>query len=219
MSEAAWRRWQMDELNGDAAQRARAESEYAAKLQAACDAAREQARREGWQAGFEAGREEGLASGLEEGLRNGEAEAARERRELLAPLADLCRTFSNALTEMDEKIADNLVELALATGRQLAGDALQQRPQQVRELVRTLLREEPLHSGRAQLWLHPEDHPLVKTELASELESAGWELRADAQLQRGDCRVTSSAGEMDASRATRWQQLLEQLSRAPEEIS
>lgn len=211
MSDAAWRRWRMDELNGDAGRRA--ETERAAQLQAAFDAAREQARREGWQAGFEAGREEGLASGREEGLRNGDAESERQRRELLAPLAELAGNFSSALATVDETVADNLVELALATGRQLAGDALQQQPEQVRELVRALLREEPLHSGRTHLWLHPDDRPLVEAELAGELAAAGWELRPDPQLERGGCRVTSSAGELDASRATRWQQLLEQLAK------
>ena len=219
MSEATWRPWRMDELNGERSADAEAQSTAEAELQALRVEVREQARREGWQAGFEAGREEGLASGLEEGRRSGEEENQRYRREILHPLAGLAQGFSDALAQLDEAVADELVDLALATGRQLAGVALRQRPEQVRELVCELLREELPSSGPSSLWLHPDDLPLVEQELARELDAAGWQLRPDPQLARGDCRVTSAAGELDASREIRWQQLLERLQRTPRALA
>ncbi|MCX2780122.1 flagellar assembly protein FliH [Microbulbifer thermotolerans] len=210
MSEAiSWRAWRMGELDGEN-ERERA-AERRAELRAQLEAVREEARREGWQAGFDAGREEGLAKGLEEGRRAGEAESERQRRELLQPLAGLAQAFSDALARRDEEIAADLAELAVAVGRQLAGDALEARPQQVVEVVRHLMREEPLFNGGSRLWLHPQDLPLVEAELERELAASGWQTRPDPRLSRGGCRVTGPSGELDASLETRWQQLQERV--------
>ncbi|WP_323846726.1 flagellar assembly protein FliH [Microbulbifer magnicolonia] len=221
MSEAfPWRTWRMGELgelgelrelggNGD---RRRA-AERQAELRAQLEEAHKQARREGWQSGFEAGREEGLAQGLEEGRRAGAEETDRLRRELLQPLGGLAQEFSDALARLDEEMVTDIAELALAVGRQLASDALEARPQQVAELVRTLLGEEPMFNGGSRLWLHPDDLPLVETELERELTASGWQVRPDPRLIRGGCRVTGPSGELDASLETRWQQLQERVRR------
>lgn len=208
----------MDELNGDRRDSGPAgEHRREAELEALREEARERARGEGWQAGFDAGRAEGHARGLEEGRRAGEEEGERRRRELLEPLAGLAQDFSDALSRLDDAIAADLVDLALATGRQLAGDALRERPEQILELVRALLREEPLFSDRPRLWLHPGDLPLVEEELGSEFAAAGWQLCPDPRLRRGGCRVNGTAGELDASWETRWQALLEGVRRGPRE--
>lgn len=216
MSDAfTWRPWRMGELNGDG-ERPRRIAERRAELRAQMEEAREQARREGWQAGFDAGREEGLARGLEEGRSAAAEESDRQRRELLQPLAGLARNFSDALARLDEEVAVDLTELALAVGRQLAGDSLEARPQQVVELVRTLLREEPTFNGGSRLWLHPEDLPLVEAELERELAASGWQSRPDPRLSRGGCRVTGPSGELDASREILWQQLAARVRAAAE---
>ncbi|AMX03171.1 flagellar assembly protein FliH [Microbulbifer thermotolerans] len=208
MSDAlSWRAWRMGELDGEAERRRAAERR--AELRARLETAREQARREGWQAGFDAGHKEGLAKGLEEGRRAGEAESERQRRELLQPLAGLAQAFSDALARHDEEIAADLAAMALAVGRQLASEALEARPQQVVEVVRHLMREEPLFNGGSRLWLHPQDLPLVEAELERELAASGWQTRPDPRLSRGGCRVTGPSGELDASLETRWQQLQE----------
>lgn len=210
-----WRPWLMDELGSDS-ERHRA-AERRAELRAHLEEAHESARREGWQAGFDAGREEGLAQALEDGRRAGAEESERQLRELLQPLAGLAQNFSDALARLDEQIAANLAELALAVGRQLAGDALEARPQQVVELVRTLLREEPMFNGGSRLWLHPKDLPLVETELERELAASGWQAKPDPRLSRGGCRVTGPSGELDASLESRWQQLLERVRGAEDQ--
>jgi len=214
MSDAySWRRWRMDELGGDADAGQRRAARFEAELRALREEAREQARREGWQSGFDSGREEGLAQGLEEGRLAAAEESERQRRELLEPLAGLAGEFSGALARLDEEMAADLAELALAVGGQLAGEALEAHPQQVAELVRTLLREEPTFNGGSRLWLHPQDLPLVEAELERELAASGWQARPDPRLSRGGCRVTGPSGELDASRETRWQQLQERVRR------
>ncbi|MFD1215480.1 flagellar assembly protein FliH [Microbulbifer celer] len=205
MSEAvSWRRWQPEDLSGE--RQRRAASECASKF----EKLRDQARSEGLQQGYDAGFAEGYERGLAEGRAAGTAETDRQRHELLSPLATLAKDFSHALNTVDDSIAEEVTALALAVGRRLADEALQAQPQQVATLVRRLLREAPTFNGseRARLWLNPEDLPLVKQELETELASAGWDLDQDPQLARGGCRITTATGEIDASRDTRWQALM-----------
>lgn len=215
-----WRRWQMGELqapprqapgepeNVEETQQSAARRD-ALRRQAELEALRERVRREALEEGLAAGREqghaEGLAQGLEEGRQQAKDELEARLAETLTPLAELAGAFGEALETLDERVAEDLVDLALATGHQLAGEALKSRPRQVLELVRALLHTEPPLVGQQRLWLHPLDHKLVKTHLGEELSAAGWTLQPDDQLSRGGCRVTSANGELDATWESRWQ--------------
>lgn len=223
---APWQRWQMGELHSeeagertapqqDPAEQARRREQFQrqAELKALRERVMQEAREEGYRAGFESGRSEGHAQGLEEGRQEAQRELERQVRETVKPLAPLAEQFSSALEQLDDEIATDLVELALATGHQLAGEALKARPRQVLELVKALLHTEPPLVGQQRLWLHPLDHKLVEEHLGAELAAAGWKLQPDAQLTRGGCRVTSANGELDATWETRWQAVKAQVRR------
>ncbi len=225
--ETPWRRWRMGELrqpepkasarpDPKAAARQAREQE-ARRQQQALEALREQARQEAYEEGrregLEAGHAEGLAQGLEEGRRQAREELEQRLEDTLSPLLPLARHFDDALDQLDETVAEDLVALALATGRQLAGDALEARPEQVLTLIRELLHSEPPLIGQQRLWLHPQDLALVTRHLGEELEAAGWRLQPDDQLSRGGCRVTSQRGELDATWETRWQAIQDQVRR------
>lgn len=220
-----WRRWQMDELATTQSSQA-AEGEvptaHQRKVQAAQKAAelarqreeserqalheriRQQAEKEGYEAGFELGRKEGLEKGLQEAEEQAKAELQAQISQTIAPLATLGKQFADALESLDDTIAHDLVELALATGKQLAGDALQKTPEQILVIVRELLHTEPPLVGQQRLWLNPDDHALVEEHLGNELKAANWRLQPDDQLARGGCRVTSAQGEIDATFESRW---------------
>ncbi len=187
--------------------------QHQAELQALREQVREEARQDGYREGFDTGRQEGHAQGLEEGRRAGEQETARQRHDALAPLASLVEQFRLALADLDHAIAEDLVDLALATGRQLAGDALREEPAEILNLVRTLIHEEPALNGKTRLWLHPEDLALVEQELHAEFQAAGWKLQPDDQIHRGGCRVTSPNGELDATLESRWENLAARVRR------
>ncbi|MFQ3788107.1 flagellar assembly protein FliH [Halomonas sp. A29] len=224
---APWQRWQMGELHAensderslaqelDPAEQAkrRAAFQRQAELKALRDKVMEEAREEGYRAGFEAGRSEGHAQGLKEGREEAQLELKQQLRDTVAPLKPLAEQFTNALELLDGEVATDLVELALAAGHQLAGEALKARPKQVLELVKALLHTEPPLVGQQRLWLNPQDHKLVEEHLGLELAAAGWKLQPDAQLTRGGCRVTSANGELDATWETRWQAVKSQVRR------
>ncbi|SDL73412.1 flagellar assembly protein FliH [Franzmannia pantelleriensis] len=211
----AWRRWQMDELGQpqrDQQERERKRREairqQAFQRNAEIEALREKVREEARQEGFAAGQAEGYQAGYEQGLAEGreagETELKHQTKKTLAPLAPLAQHFSDALTQLDHEIADDLVELALTTGRQLAGDALDAHPEQILDIVRELLHADPTLSGHPRLWLHPADLSLVKAHLGDEFSAAGWRLQPDDTISRGGCRVTSPSGELDATWERRW---------------
>lgn len=220
-----WRRWRMGELDAlhnapvddladDLAEPPAPDiNAWQAELDALRRRTRETARKEGYDAGFQAGRETGYQHGLDAGRQAGEQAMRQQQRDLLHPLTTMARNFHQALQKLDDDIASELVDLALIVGRKLAGDALRDTPEQILVLVRQLLRDAPLATGKPTLWLHPDDLSLAREHLSAELDTAGWQMLADEQLQRGGCRLTSNAGEMDASVGTRWQQLLGTLRR------
>lgn len=218
----AWRPWQMDELSRPAARTADADHlrreairqqafKRNAELEALREQAREQARLEGYEAGCQQGHAEGYARGLEEGRQAGERQLQEQTEQALQPLLALATEFRHALDQLDQQIAEQLVALALATGRHLAGEALTARPEQVIEIVRELLHAEPALTGKPRLWLHPSDLLLVRSRLGDELVAAGWQLQPDEQVTRGGCRASSASGELDATWETRWARIVEQL--------
>ncbi|MGQ7262328.1 flagellar assembly protein FliH [Vreelandella sp. V005] len=221
-----WRRWQMEELATKSSeqthehnvptahQRKVQAAEKAAELahqreeqerQELHDRIRQQAEEEGYKAGFQRGYEEGMEKGLAEAAEQTQAALQEEIRSTVTPLKSLAKQFSDALERIDETIAHDLVELALATGKQLASNALQETPEQILEIVRELLHTEPPLVGQQRLWLNPNDHTLVEEHLGNELRAANWKLQPDDQLARGGCRVTSAQGEIDATFESRWQ--------------
>lgn len=220
-----WRRWKMDELatipsshSGDST----VPTAHQRKVQAAQQAAeqarqreererqelheriRQQAEEEGYKAGFEKGLQEGFVKGLEDGEARAQEELKEQVRLSVTPLGTLAKQFADALERIDDTIAHDLVELALATGKQLASDALQETPEQILAVVRELLHTEPPLVGQQRLWLNPHDHDLVEEHLGNELRAASWKLQPDDQLARGGCRITSAQGEIDATFESRW---------------
>jgi len=132
-------------------------------------------------------------------------------RVTVTPLKTLGKQFSDALERIDDTIAHDLVELALATGKQLASDALQKTPEQILAIVRELLHTEPPLVGQQRLLLNPHDHTQVEEHLCNDLRAANLKLQPDDQLARGGWRVTSAQGEIDATFESRWQAIQAQL--------
>lgn len=176
---------------------------------------REQARQEAFEEGLKAGREAGFQAGHEEGLKAGREEGKAEYnvqlKKALAPLADLIKEADTAVQGMDAHLSESLLQLALTVGRQLAGEALAANPEQVLELIRAILHEDPMLTDKPVLLLNPEDLELVKQHLEQEIATVGWKLRADDRLERGGCRLISANGELDATIETRWQRIVHQL--------
>lgn len=212
-----WQSWSMQPLGGKLAYKAVNETNQPDDFQpnSELQKLRTEARDAAYQEGLKSGQAEGYAQGYEKGLEEGRVAADKELKETLeqtlAPLGNLIGEVDQALHQLDDNVSEQLVQLALAVGKQLAGEALQAQPESVLTLIREMLHAEPMLTEKPVLVLHPEDLELVAGQLESEVATVGWKLRPDERLQRGGCRLISATGELDASQETRWQRIIQQL--------
>jgi flagellar assembly protein FliH len=222
--QSAYQRWEMtsfgDERPSTLAQRA-AEAEQAAAAARAyepppppppsislptaeeLEAIRAAAHDEGHAEGMEAGQAEGHAAGYEEGLALGRAAAAEE----LEYLRQLATSFGAAVTEADDAIANDVLELALHLARGMVRTAFDVKPDLILSVVREAIDYLPNLQQPALLMLHPEDALIVRSGIGHELDKGGWRIVEDESIARGGCRVDTASNQIDAQIASRWQRL------------
>lgn len=153
------------------------------------DAIRRQARDEGYQAGYEQGQA-----------------AAREEAKRLGRAAD---RLQQSLAEMDQQVADELLALAMEIARQVVRREIAARPEAILDVVREALVQLP--HQHAVIYLHPEDASLVRSYLGDSLAHSGHRLLEEPRLNRGDCLLEAGGSQLDATVATRWRRVLENL--------
>jgi flagellar assembly protein FliH len=173
------------------------------------EAIREAARQQGYAEGFEAGQATGHASGYEDGLNEGRAEAAAE----LTHLQGIASEFGNAVTQADESIAADVLELALHLAKNMVRTAFEVRPELILPVVREAVDYLPTLQQPALLVLNPEDALIVRDSIGHELEKTGWRIVEDGAVARGGCRIDTASNQIDAQIASRWQRLSHALGR------
>lgn len=170
-----------------------------------------QAHEQGYQAGLEegraAGQQQGYQDGLAQGLQQGTAQAQQEQAPLHARMQQLVNEFQHTLDAMDSVIASRLMQMALEAARQIIGQTTSIDSSALIKQIQALLQQEPLFSGKPQLRVNPDDLPRVEAVLGTTLSLHGWRLRGDPTLHPGGCKVSADEGDLDASVATRWQEL------------
>ena len=224
-----WSTWNMNPLVGTLAlqreptvqQKAQTDQELAQQAvfqrNAEIEALRDQARKEGFDAGFDKGYEdahvEGFAKGLVDGKEEGLSLLRDQARKTVEPLSHLAKNFTEGLTELDGRIANQVAALALKIGKLLVGKAIQDTPEQILTVVKQLMHHEPELKGRPKLHLNPEDFSIVHENLKTELEALDWTLRSDELITRGGCKVVSKSGDLDATLESRWAQINDEFNR------
>lgn len=220
-SNGAWQRWQMAPL--ERRQRERQTDSTADQKPAELprrrredhvsmtlfNLAKEEAETKGYEAGYAKGFDAGYAD-AEAKVRAEQAERLdAELAERLAPIERLVGQFREAANALDERIARELVELAIETGRQLAGRALEIRPEHILDDVQELLENHAGLTGTRTLYVANDDLTLIDYHLGQSLAAAGWRMRADVNLAPGDCRIEDEEREIDSTDADRWTRLLQ----------
>ncbi|MES2534913.1 MAG: flagellar assembly protein FliH [Pseudomonadota bacterium] len=146
---------------------------------------------------------EGHAAGLAEGLEQGRAQAAQEQ----IHLQQIAASLGSAVAQSGQRMAEELLTLALDLARAMLKSALAVRPELVLPIVGEAVHYLPSLQLPALLFLHPDDAALVREHMGNELGMAGWRLVEDTHLERGGCRVETASNQIDGTLATRWQRL------------
>ncbi len=158
---------------------------------------------EGRAAGFEQGKAQGFDQGYADGLAQGRAQADQERTQLM----QIAQVFSDEITQANEKIASDILELALDLSKAMLKTALHVRPELVLPIIGEAVRYLPSLQQPALLFLHPEDAKLASTLMGEELTTAGWRIVEDTAMERGGCRVDTASNQVDATATSRWQRI------------
>jgi len=150
-----------------------------------------------------AAHEEGFARGHADGYAAGAADA-RNAAQRLQQLLEHC---ARPLAELDGEVEQALVELALQAARRLVQREYQFDPGLMTGAVHEAVAALATIPRELRVHLHPEDLRLLHDSLERPPELSAWRLVADAALSRGDCRIASDSGWVDATLATREQAL------------
>lgn len=156
---------------------------------------REQARQEGYDEGHEAGHADAIEAG--------KLATAEELQQVRA----LALTFSTALQDADQLIANEVLDLALQLAKGMLKNALQVKPELILPIVRDAIEYLPVLQQPALLVLHPDDAAMVRAGIGEELDKGGWRVVEDAGVGRGGCKVDTATNQIDATAASRWQRL------------
>lgn len=191
--QSAWQRWELASL--DTLAPAQVDPELAARqaIEQQAEIAAANART--------AAHAEGHAAGL--------AAAQAETERLVAVLA----TISDHAGRHEQKLADEVLDLALVLARQLVGEALCVRREFILPIVAAALRQLPQSTQRVELRLNPADVALVRERLADDAEGPRAILVADPAIAPGGCLLDTEQASVDATPAARWRRLLAGLGR------
>lgn len=145
------------------------------------------------------GRDAGYAAGIQQA--HGEA----------AQIHALLQDLQDALNQVDEQIAQSLLDLSLEVARKMVGETLLAKPEVVLKIVSDAINGLPHFNQNAHLILHPDDAELVRKQMGEQLSHAGWKIFTDAQIRRGGCRVETAHSHVDAAVEARWKRIVESI--------
>lgn len=151
----------------------------------------------------QAARDEGYAEGLAAGRQEGEQACGRMKQ--------LAESFNTTLDNLDFRLADMLLQLALDVARQVVAGELAARPERVLDIVNLALKEMAESSREARLLLHPDDAMLVRPHLDQVLDKTRLRIVEDVRMVRGGCLIETPQGELDATLPARWRQVVQVL--------
>lgn len=162
-------------------------------------------------------RAEGYRAGYAEG-QNAAAEAAEAARaDESARFLMLMQNFSDALTAMDQEIAEQVLDLALEVSRQVIRSTIDTQREALLPIVREAIAALPLHHAHVSLHLNPADAAMVKENIGEQLAQSGTQILDDPAISPGGCKLVAGASEIDASIETRWKRVLEAIGATPTE--
>ncbi len=151
--------------------------------------------------------DEGYAAGHQAGYAAGMQQAQHETTQLQTLLQNL----QIALTQIDEQLAQSLLDLSLEIAHKMVIEALQIKPEIILKIVSTAISGLPHFNQNAHLILHPEDAERVRKQMGEQLTQAGWKIFTDAQIEIGGCRVETAHSNVDATNQARWQHAVESI--------
>lgn len=125
---------------------------------------------------------------LEEAQATAAAAMRREQQRVAQESTVLLQGLRQAQENLLDRVGALAIELAGQAFERLVVDAAP--AERIAAAVRRVREEAPSRLSEAVAWVHPDDQALIG--------DCPWELRTDARLERGACRLEASSGEWRA---------------------
>lgn len=161
---------------------------------------------------FESVRKEGYTKGMQEGFAVGMAKAREYAEEDKQHFLNMMNSFRAALEKSDEKIADDLLSLALDIAKSMLKQKLNVDAAMVLPIVRDAIHYLPHVQKPARILVNHEDAQLLRDYLSEELSTQQWLVQEDNNIERGGCLVETGANQIDATNEVRWKRLSDALA-------
>jgi len=177
--------WTLPEIS-DTSKPAAAESFTAREIKAVeekVNSIREQA----YQEGFSKGQQEGLSSGQQ------------QIDQTIQSLTTILNALSAPLKHVDEKLEDELVNLAVSIAKQIVRRELKIDPAQIVGVVKESLSIIPSSAQNIRVYLNPEDAEIVRKIMPVNTGERSWNIIDDPVLSRGSCNIETDTTIVDAT--------------------
>jgi len=150
--------------------------------------------------------------GYSEGFAKGQAEAQRNGEQAAGELAALWRSMKKPMAHQDNEVSEHLLSLVIS----LAGAVVERELTTDAEFIKSTLDSALMHLSESEASLTVTLNPADKALLERLLEADGIhaELKVDAAMLRGGCRVARGHALVDATIESRIQALIEQITAA-----
>lgn len=152
--------------------------------------------------------QEAYALGLEEGRKAGLASGQEEAQRLNRQLDTLAVAMDSASLAQDERLAKEVLDLALGVAKQIVRANLKVKPELILVALREALLSLPSLSGHHKVIVHPDSAALVREWLAHEHSHLTWKVLEDPLMESGGFRFEGAHSELDASLPTRWREIV-----------
>lgn len=160
---------------------------------------------------LEAIRQQAHDEGYAQGRNTGYAAGITQARTEAAQIHALLQNLQDALNQVDEQLAQSLLDLSLEIARKMVGENLQVKPEVILKVVSDAIGGLPHFNQNAHLILHSDDAELVRKQMGEQLLHAGWKIFTDTQIRRGGCRVETLHSQVDATVEARWKRVVESI--------
>jgi flagellar assembly protein FliH len=112
-------------------------------------------------------------------------------------LSAVLELLARPLEQLDAEVEKELLQLALAVGKQLARRELRVDPGQIIGIIRESLAQLPAAARETRIHLHPDDAATVRERLAVTNNERAWSIVEDPTLSRGGCVVRTQTSQVD----------------------
>lgn len=161
---------------------------------------------------FEGVRKEAYTRGVQEGFTVGMANAHELVQDDKQHFLRLMDAFSLALEQSDEKIANDVLALALDIAKSMLKVKLNIDPAILLPVVMDAIHYLPHIQQPARILVNRDDAQMLREYMADEIASQQWQVQEDHNIERGGCMIETGANQIDASNALRWKRISEALA-------